>query len=74
LLNKDKSLDLHQEKWFKFIKDSNILIKDEIYTLTPTENKRQLIYKLIYNKNKFVNTKPFILFLVVNTSKDNKEK
>jgi hypothetical protein len=44
LLNKDKSLSLPQEKWFKDIKNGNITIKNQLYNLKPTENKRKLIY------------------------------
>jgi hypothetical protein len=40
LLNKDKSLSLHQEKWFKDLSLGNISIKDQLYTLIPTLNKR----------------------------------
>ncbi len=57
LLIKDKSLSLPQEKWFKDIENANITIKDQLYTLVPTENKRELIYK----NNKLINTKPFII-------------
>jgi hypothetical protein len=57
LLNKDNSLSLNQEKWFKDLSEGNISIKDQLYTLIPTENKRQLIY----NNNKLIDTKPFII-------------
>jgi len=57
LLNKNKSLSLSHKKWHKNFQDSEIIIKDQIYTLIPTENKRKLIYK----NNKLINTIPFII-------------
>jgi hypothetical protein len=45
LLNKETSLSLRQEKWFKDLSLGNITIKDQLYTLIPTLNKRELIYK-----------------------------
>jgi len=55
LLNKDTSLILKQDKWFKSIEEGNINIKNQIYTLLPTENKRQLMFE----NNKLINTKSF---------------
>jgi len=57
LLNKDKSLSLPQDKWFKDLSLGNITIKDQLYTLLPTENKR----KLIYTDNLLIDTKPFFI-------------
>jgi len=57
LLIKDNKLELNQDKWFKNIEEGNITIKNQIYTLIPTENKRQLIYK----NNELVDTKPFVI-------------
>jgi hypothetical protein len=57
LLIKNNKLELNQVKWFKNIEESNITLKNQIYTLIPTENKRQLIYK----NNELVDTKPFII-------------
>jgi DNA polymerase type B, organellar and viral len=59
LLNKNEKLILNQEKWFRNIEEGNITIKQQIYTLLPTENKRQLIYK----NNKMVGTKAFSIDL-----------
>jgi hypothetical protein len=57
LLTKDNSLKLNQTKWFKNIENANISIKEQLYTLIPTDNKISFIYK-----NKIlVNTKPFII-------------
>ena len=58
LLNKDtKLLNLSHEKWFKNIENGSITVKDQLYTLQVTENKRSLIWK----DNKLVGTKPFII-------------
>lgn len=58
LLNKNISVEISQEKWYKNIKKGNITIKDQIFTLSATENKRQLIY----DENRIlIATKPFIL-------------
>lgn len=57
LLKKDSMLTLTQNKWFKFINKGSISIRNQIYTLIPTANKRSLIYK----NNKLVGTKAFIL-------------
>ena len=45
LLVKDNTLELNQEKWFKNLEDSSITIKQQIYTLAVTDNKRELIYE-----------------------------
>jgi len=45
LLAEKKSIEFSQEKWFKSIKKSNISVVQQIYTLTVTDNKRQLVYK-----------------------------
>lgn len=55
LLNKD-SLELKQTKFYKNLRESHILLKEEKYTLMVTENKRKLVYK---NGNIF--TKPYVL-------------
>jgi hypothetical protein len=55
LLNLNTELKIEQNKWFKNITESNITIKNQLYTLIPTENKR----KLIYSNNKLTNTVPF---------------
>jgi hypothetical protein len=58
LLTKDSNLKLNQSKWYKSIIDSNISIKNELYTLVATENKRQLIYD---TNNRIIGTKPFVI-------------
>ena len=57
LLVKDYNITRTQEKWFKDFSNSTIKIKDQLYTLKVTENKRELIY---YNKI-LLGTKPFII-------------
>lgn len=54
LLIKDNKLELLQEKWFKSLEKGEISILNQIYTLIPTLNKRQLIYK----NNKLIYTIP----------------
>ena len=52
LIFKDSKIEANQEKWYKDISSGNISIKDQIYTLKVTGNKRDLIYdndKLIDN-------------------------
>jgi hypothetical protein len=57
LLLKDSSKEITQEKWFRSIEESNITIKDQIYTLKVTGNKRLLIYK----DNLLIGTEPYTL-------------
>ena len=55
LLKKGNSLQNPNEIWYKDISKGQIIVKDEIYTLSVTDNKRQLIYD---GNNNFVDTKP----------------
>ena len=48
---------ISHEKWYKNISKGYITIKKELYTLLVTNNKR----KLIYENNKLINTKPYII-------------
>lgn len=58
LLNKDIKIESQNQKWYKNLSQGQILIKDEVYTLSITEGKRELIY----NKNgRFIATKPIKL-------------
>jgi hypothetical protein len=57
LLLKDSKLDLNQEKWFKSISDGSISVKNQIYSLMATDNKRQLIY----DKHMLLGTKPYTI-------------
>lgn len=44
LLKKDSKLKIKQEKWYSDISNGKFHIKDEIYTLMVTDNKRNLLY------------------------------
>jgi hypothetical protein len=55
LLIKQSILEKFQIKWIKNLSHGNIEIRDDLYTLQVTNNKRQLIYE----NNKLVNTIPF---------------
>jgi len=57
LLLKDKTLTLNHDKWFRSFAEGTIQIKETLYNLVISKNKRQIIYK----NNKFVNTKPIRL-------------
>ena len=57
LINKDSKIEAKQEKWYKNISSGNISIKEQIYTLKVTGNKRVLIY----DNNKLIDTKPIII-------------
>ena len=56
LLVKDSSLNLQHIKWFRSLVNSNITLKDQVYELQKTENKRIIIYN---NDNIAVSTKPY---------------
>ena len=58
LLNKDYKISVKNEKWYKSWKKANIIIKDDIYTLMATENKRKFVYD---NNNKIIDTVPLKL-------------
>ena len=57
LLKQDETLTLNQERWFKKLQDGTITVKEQLYSLTVTGNKRELIY----NNGILVGTKPFVL-------------
>jgi len=57
LLVKDSSLKLKHNKWFRDLAEGNILIKEQVYELSRTENKREFIYK----NNVAVDTRAFAL-------------
>ena len=57
LLEKDSSLEVTQEKWFRSLTEGTISIKDQLYTLKVTEAKR----KLIYQDNRLVKTEPLTI-------------
>ena len=55
LLKKDSFLEIKQEKWYSDYSKAIFNVKDEIYTLMVTNQKRKLIYD---SNNKFVATLP----------------
>ena len=58
LLIKDTKLEVKQEKWYSDISNGQFHIKDEIYTLMVTDNKRKLLYN---SDNLFYDTLPLKL-------------
>jgi hypothetical protein len=54
---KDSFINLNHEKWFKNLSKGEITIKNQIYKLTATSNKRAFVYK----KGKIIGTKPFVI-------------
>ena len=57
LLNKsDNGLELRHDKWFKSLSEASITIKEQIYNLISTENKRKLIRDA---NGKIIRTEPF---------------
>lgn len=47
LLIKDFYIDKSHKKWFRSLEEGKITIKEQLYRLQQTDNKR----KLIYNEN-----------------------
>ena len=62
LLIKDSNITSSNIKWYKSLSSGSITIKDEIYTLSVTENK----IKLIYNSDNIIfdNEKLILYFLL----------
>lgn len=58
LLYKNEKMEVKQTKWYRHFDQGYISLKDEMYTLKVTSNKRELIYD---SNGKFVDTKPFEL-------------
>jgi hypothetical protein len=58
LLFKESFLQKYQNKWIKNLSRGNIELREDLYTLKITENKRQLIYS---ENNELINTKPYII-------------
>ena len=56
LLNKDASLQISHDKWYRSLSDSQILIKNQFYNLMKTENKRKILFD---ENNKAFNTEAF---------------
>ena len=64
LLYKNYNIELKQNKWFKNLIDANITIKDQIYSLKVTENKRELIYDF---NNRLISTNPLTINTILTT-------
>jgi hypothetical protein len=58
LLFKQSILEKIQSKWIKNILDGHIEIRNDLYTLQVTNNKRKLIYDI---NNKLIKTIPYII-------------
>jgi hypothetical protein len=58
LLNKETQISKSQAKWFRSISESTILVKDTMYTIQQTTNKRELIYN---SDNMLIGTKPYVI-------------
>jgi hypothetical protein len=59
LLVKNSSYDIEQVKWYRSLENSNITIKDQLYKLRATENKRSFVFNT--NGTHWIDTKPFVL-------------
>ena len=57
ILYKNSSITKYQEKWYRKWDEGKIFIRNEIYSLLVTNNKRQLIYN---SCGKLIGTKPYI--------------
>jgi DNA polymerase type B, organellar and viral len=60
LLKKGSSLEVEQEKWYSDFSNAQFHIKDELYTLMVTDNKRELLYS-DGEISEFIDTKPLLL-------------
>jgi hypothetical protein len=58
LLKKDSKLEKSHEKWFKDLDKGLITVKQQLYTLKVTSNKRDLIYD---KDGVFIDTKPYFI-------------
>ena len=58
LLEKNSSIRVKQEKWYKDIVKGEIKIKEEDFILKITDGKRELIYN---NNNQIIDTKPLVI-------------
>lgn len=58
LIKKGSSVSCPNQKWYKNLSQGQILIRDEIYTLTINDSKRELIYD---TNNNFTDTRPIKL-------------
>lgn len=58
LLNHTTTLVRTQDKWYKDLSKAHIIVKNQIYTIQQTDNKRELIYN---KNNHLVENKPYTL-------------
>jgi len=58
LLNQSNKIIKTQDKWYKDISKAHILVKNQIYTIQQTDNKRELIYD---SQKQLVGTRPYNL-------------
>lgn len=59
LLNKnDSKVYISNEKWARSLSKGNIVVKDQLYELSATENKRTFVYNSF---NTAIDTKPLVL-------------
>jgi hypothetical protein len=45
LLKENSNLRINQEKWLRSYENGTIQIRDQVYTLAQTDNKRELVFK-----------------------------
>jgi hypothetical protein len=58
LLFKESLLEKFQSKWLKNLTDGDIQVREYLYTLKVTDNKRKLIYD---NNDKLISTNPYTI-------------
>jgi hypothetical protein len=51
-------LEIEQDKWYKDYLKGTISVVSQLYTLSVTTNKREIIFDSV---GRFIDTKPFIL-------------
>jgi hypothetical protein len=56
--NKNTKYEIKQEKWIRELENSTIVVKNESYTLSLTENKREIVYDSLGN---FIDSIPLYL-------------
>ena len=58
LLKINENIQLNQDKWYKSLSKGEISVKNSIYSLIATENKRKFI---LDNNNNIISTKPYFI-------------
>jgi hypothetical protein len=54
----DSLLEKYQSKWLKNISNGEIQVRDYLYTLKVTDNKRKLVYDL---NDQLISTDPYTI-------------